>query len=71
MEYSLSGDDSTIRSDGQNRAVDMDYYDMFHCFIVSLFRYLMVDFSKLIKLHHLFGNICEHVPIEKLVHSKE
>lgn len=68
VEYSLSGDDSTIRSDGQNRAVDMDYYDMFHCFIVSI---PYGGFSKLIKLHHLFGNICEHVPIEKLVHSKE
>ena len=28
-------------------------------------------FYKLIEPHHLFGNICEHVPIEKLVHSKE
>lgn len=28
-------------------------------------------FYKLIEPHHLFGNICEHVSIEKLVHSKE
>ena len=66
VEYSLSGDDSTIRSDGQNRAVDMDYYSMFHCFDI-----LWWIFYKLIEPHHLFGNICEHVPIEKLVHSKE